>query len=242
VHTAVVWLGNLDQTPSAHLVGAEAAGPLLFDVLEGLAAPGEEVRPAPPRDLTRVEVCAYSGHAPGPGCRHTEWVWARRTAVPTASCPYHVALDVDHETGLAIAPRCRARRAHHTESFLVWPASLRRWLSDASRHAPGPPAFLAGCEGVATAAPPRVVSPGAGQLILLIPGVDPREQEIPLAAESGSEKLSWFVDGHFLGTVASEARLWWTPRPGTHTVVVTDEAGNSAERVIRVERRMDSGG
>lgn len=233
-HTAVVWLGNLDQTPSAHLVGAEVAGPLLFDVLEGLSA-GEDPPPArPPRDLTRVEVCAYSGHPPGHGCAETTHVWARRTAVPTDPCPYHVALEVDDATGLALAPRCRADRAHHTEQFLVWPASLRRHLAAAARHAPRPPAFLPGCEGTPGEGAPRISSPSPGQHTLLIPGVPASEQEVPLAAESASAKLSWFVDGEFLGTVPSEARLWWTPRPGRHLVVVTDEAGRSAEQVLHV--------
>lgn len=234
-HTAVVWLGNMDQTPSANLVGASAAGPLLFDVLEGLSTADEDVRPAPPKDLVRVEVCRYSGHVPGPGCAHTTHVWARRTAVPTEACPYHVALDVDVETGLAISPRCRAEVDHRVQRFLVWPASLRRWLSDASRHAPAPPAYRPGCEGVATQRGPRILSPAAGQLALLIPGVPAEDQEIPLAAESGSRTLSWFVDGAFLGTVDSQERLWWTPSVGRHTVVVTDAAGRSAEQVLRVD-------
>lgn len=237
-HTAVVWLGNLDQTPSAHLVGATAAGPLLFDVLEGLGGAKSDVPAQPPEDLTRVEVCGYSGFLAGPGCAHKTSVWARRSAVPVQACPYHVALDVDVATGLALAPRCREDHSYRTESFLVWPASLRRWLSEASRHAPHPPAFLPGCEGASSAEGPRILSPSAGQLALLIPGVPTSQQEIPLVAESGSPRVSWFVDGQFLGTVPSEERLWWEPRPGRHTVVVTDEAGRSAEQVLRVQRSL----
>lgn len=240
-HTAVVWLGNFDQSPSAHLVGAEAAGPVLFDVLEGLEAGAPPPEPeAPPKDLTRVEVCAYSGHLPGPGCPHTTWVWARRQAVPTEPCPYHVALDVDDATGLALTPECREGRAHHEERFLIWPARLRRWLAASARHAPEPPAFHPDCRGSVSDRPPRILSPGAGQLALLIPGVAAREQEIPLAAESASDQLSWFVDGRFLGTVRADEHLWWTPQPGRHLVVVTDEAGRSAEQAVSV--RMGAGG
>src|ERR1700759_5732374 len=61
-YTAVVWTRNGDNKPSAELVGSEAAGPLLFDVLEGLANRAPATPAAPPEDLTSVEVCAYSGH------------------------------------------------------------------------------------------------------------------------------------------------------------------------------------
>ncbi|MFL5351936.1 penicillin-binding protein 1C, partial [Archangium sp.] len=68
--TAVVWVGNFDNSPSVHIVGAEAAGPLLFDILEGLGPRGrlEDPDAVVPSELTQVEVCAYSGHLPTEAC------------------------------------------------------------------------------------------------------------------------------------------------------------------------------
>jgi penicillin-binding protein 1C len=48
--------------------------------------------------------------------------------------------------------------------------------------------------------------------------------------------LSWFVDGEFLGTFPASERVWWTPREGTHDVVVTDGTGQSARRTLEVRR------
>jgi penicillin-binding protein 1C len=42
------------------------------------------------------------------------------------------------------------------------------------------------------------------------------------------------VDGTFAGTHPSEERVWWTPSPGEHEVVVVDEAGLSARRAFWV--------
>jgi membrane peptidoglycan carboxypeptidase len=145
-YTAVVWLGNFDNTPSVRLVGADAAGPILFDVLDAVGRRGETVDEHPPSDLVRVEVCAYSGRLPGPGCDDKKWVHAIAKNVPVERCPYHVALDVDVQSGLALTPACRAGRDYRTENFVVWPASLRRWLDDQHRRAPEPPAFAPGCE------------------------------------------------------------------------------------------------
>ena len=43
-HTAVVWLGNFDNRPAIDLVGAEAAGPLLFDLLQAVADRSLQIR------------------------------------------------------------------------------------------------------------------------------------------------------------------------------------------------------
>lgn len=239
-YTAVVWLGNFDNTPSVRLVGADAAGPILFDVLDAVGRRGETVDEHPPSDLVRVEVCAYSGRLPGPGCDDKKWVHAIAKNVPVERCPYHVALDVDVQSGLALTPACRAGRDYRTENFVVWPASLRRWLDDQHRRAPEPPAFAPGCETRVAKGGPSIVSPPANHVALLIPGLAAHRQEIPLAAEAGAGAghLSWFVDGEYLGTTKPEDRLWWTPVPGTHEIVVTDDTGRSARRKLDVRTRL----
>jgi penicillin-binding protein 1C len=238
-YTAAVWLGNLDGSPSVDRVGADAAGPVLFDLLEALAGPDDPVPAAnPPPDLKYVEVCAYSGRAPTPACDHTRPVLALRRAVPTAKCPYHVLIDIDTATGLALTPACRAGHAYRSQPFLVWPASLRRFLKDEHRTLPEPPAWAPGCETPGTRRRPSILSPAAGEVAILIQGLAADRQEIPLEAESAaSGHLSWFVDGAFLGTVAAEERLWWTPKVGKHELVVTDDAGLSARRTLEVRAR-----
>jgi hypothetical protein len=47
-------------------------------------------------------------------------------------------------------------------------------------------------------------------------------------------RLSWFVDGRYLGTFDPGERVWWTPRPGRHDIVVTAEDGLSDRRVLTV--------
>jgi membrane carboxypeptidase/penicillin-binding protein PbpC len=74
-------------------------------------------------------------------------------------------------------------------------------------------------------------------VVLLSPGLARDRQAVPLQAESQrAASLSWFVDGEFLGTHPPEERIWWTPLPGDHEVVVTDEAGRSARRALKVRQ------
>lgn len=237
-HTAVVWLGNFDNSPSVHLVGAEAAGPLLFDLLEAVGPRGHATvkeDTVPPPDLTLVEVCAYSGRLPTDACKDRKQVYARRSAVPTQPCPYHQKVEVDAKSGLAVSPVCRAGRQTESRVYLTWPASIRRWLTEQHRSLPEPPAYAPGCEPGGAEHAPEILSPAEGQVALLIPGMSPEQQEVPLEAETSHDReLSWFVNGKFLGKAKADERLWWTPSVGTHEILVTDDRGLSSRRLLMV--------
>jgi penicillin-binding protein 1C len=236
-HTAVVWLGNFDNHPSSALVGAEAAGPILFDVLEGLADRSRVAGPdVPPGDLVPVEVCAFSGHLATAACPRKRKALAVKNAVPTAPCPYHVALDVDVHTQLALTPLCRSGHAYERKLFTLLPTAVRRWMGDQLRDAVAPPAFAPGC--VQPGGVPQIVSPAPGQVAMLIEAVPLEHQEVPLEAEleGAASALTWFVDGKLVGTAHPEERVWWTPRVGRHEVVVTTDSGAVARRAFEVRR------
>jgi len=235
--TVAVWLGNVDRTPAADLVGAAAAGPLLFRVLEAL----EESRPLdaalpPTRDLGRVEVCRLSGYRPTRACPNRRHVLALEAHVPTDRCPFHVELEVEDGTGLALAPGCRAGRPHSRRTFVAWPGDALRFLPAAFRGLPTPPSLAPGCIRPHRGRAPVIEWPPAGQIVILSPGLSPGQQEVPLEVDAASTALrvSWFVDGHLLGTAPPTEQLWWRPATGRHELLVVDDAGRSASRSVIV--------
>ncbi len=236
-YTAVVWTGNVDNTPSADLVGSEAAGPLLFDVLEGLASrPHAPVSTDPPDDLVEVEVCSLSGHLAGDGCEHRIKVRAPVHAVPTTPCPYHEALDVDRATGRAVLPACRKpQRTYDRKSFTVLPSAVVAWLVARNREVPPGPMLDDDCMPTVATAPPAIVTPGEGQVVTLIPGVGADHQMVPLVASTHAATVTWFVDGALVGSGPASERMYWTPTAGKHELVVADAAGNKARRTLVVE-------
>ncbi len=235
-YTAVVWTGNVDRTGSAELVGSEAAGPLLFDVLEALSDHARARPPsAVPDDLGEIEVCAYSGHLPGPACTDRVRVLAPLRSVPTEPCPYHHAYDVDPATGLAVLQACRvAGVAYVRTSFTILPSAVVAWLVAQHRAVPELPVFAPACSADLAIAPPEITSPVASQVVTLIAGVAPGSQRIALAATTRASSLSWFVDGALVATVPSSERVYWIPTPGAHVIVATDDAGHRARRTLVV--------
>lgn len=236
-YTAVTWLGNFDNQSSSELVGSEAAGPVLFDLLEAVADRSRPPwRSGPTADLFPVDTCSVSGHRPSPACPRQQRDFALRSRVPTTTCPYHVEVDVDLESGLALTAACRSGRSYETRTFLSWPGAVRRFLSQQQRWLPAPPTLAPGCAPLDDRSPPSILSPPAGEIVLLVPGVPSHEQELPLEAETGAtgSRLTWFVDGELVATVQAHERAWWAPEPGTHELLVMDDAGRSARRRLVV--------
>jgi penicillin-binding protein 1C len=234
-YTVAVWVGNVDNTPSHELVGSEAAGPLLFDVLDSLAnrTRGATLPPVPV-DLVEIEVCTYSGHIAGEACTSRTKALANMTSVPTTPCPYHQIYEVDHKTHEAVLPACRRDGAKYDRrSFVVLPSAVTAWLVERHRAVPEPPPFADGC--AMQASPPSIVLPVVGQVITLIPGVPAENQVVPLQASTRAARVSWFVDGELVASGGSAERMYWTPTVGTHMIVVADEAGRKARRSLTVK-------
>lgn len=234
-HTVTVWLGNLDNKGSTHLVGAQAAGPLLFDLLEALDVDGAMAASAPP-ELVPVEVCALSGHLPGRHCPHAKTALAPVDNVPTARCELHTELEVDLASGQRVTAACRAGKTTETRVAVVWPAEVRRWLTE--HPVSTVPSLHPDCREAAPLQPPRIVAPAAGAVAVLVPGLPADDQELALQADAAGTRLSWFLNGEYLGKVDADDVVWWTPRPGRHTLVVQDESGASDRLEFEVRRPM----
>jgi penicillin-binding protein 1C len=232
-HTATVWLGNLDRSASRSLVGGEAAGPLLFDLLEGTANNAVQP-PRRPHDLTEVSVCSLSGRLPGTACPHTQTVDAFAAAVPIERCPFHRRVHIAEATGLAVHAGCRSVRASRPEVHTIFPARVQRFLTGELSLIPHPLPPDPACPPVAGGAAPTITSPDHFT-VLLMPNLRPDEQEIPLEADAaGDAELNWFVDGKYIGTGSAGERFWWTPSVGRHVVLVHDQQGRKARRKLTV--------
>ncbi len=236
-YTAGVWVGNFDSKPNRYLVGSRRAGPILFDIIEGLPQDGGSAEPdRPTSDLIPVEVCAFSGRIANKHCPHRKTVLALRTKLPTGLCPYHVEYWVDKKTGHRLNPLCREGRDAELQVFTVLPASVRRWIGDIKLDAPAPPTLLPTCPHVSRSSGLKILSPKHNAVFFLIPGLKADQQEIPLEAEAGADvgELFWFVDGRFLASSAPHERVWLPPSPGKHEVRVIDASGRSDTVEIKI--------
>ena len=82
-----VWVGNATGEGKPGLVGAQTAGPVLFDIFNYLPASSWFERPT--GVFVDAEVCRQSGHLKGRFCEETDTVLILPAGLRTDACPYH---------------------------------------------------------------------------------------------------------------------------------------------------------
>ncbi|MEO9215059.1 MAG: penicillin-binding protein 1C, partial [Rhodanobacter sp.] len=77
-YVLVIWVGNFDSTGNPAFVGAEAAAPLFFQIIDALRAEhrplAEPIRHMP-ANLKRVQICLASGDLPNQWCPQKGMTW-----------------------------------------------------------------------------------------------------------------------------------------------------------------------
>jgi hypothetical protein len=92
---------------------------------------------------------------------------------------------VDLDSGQALTPACRAGHRTERRAYVVWPSQVRRFLSEQDRLRPELPPVAPGCQEGAERKAPRIRSPAAGHIAMLLRGVPASEQEIYVADTAG---------------------------------------------------------
>jgi penicillin-binding protein 1C len=140
--TVAVWIGNADAGPMHEVTGAGGAGPLFADVMR--RAMRDVPTRAPLFDATLlepVEVCALSGHVPGPACPHTVTRRSPASSEPDDEpCSLHVHARFaqntpTHAQGLATRPFTCDPEGDTV--IAVLPAEYTAWLDERPVGAPG---------------------------------------------------------------------------------------------------------
>jgi penicillin-binding protein 1C len=233
-----VWIGHFDGSPNRAFVGAEAAAPLMFEVVDAIRAVQPEialVRRRPPAGVAREEVCSVSGMVPTPSCPHRVATWFIPGKSPVAPCDIHREVLVDARTGLRA---CRPGPFIRSEVYEFWPSDLLRLFRRAGIPRRVPPAASADCGVDATSltgTPPTITSPQPG-VDYAVRALGPPVQTIPLLAtvDADARETYWFIDDRLVGKSRPGEALPWPARPGRYVVRAVDDRGRSDSQELRV--------
>ena len=231
-----VWVGNFDGRANPAFVGRTAAGPLLFQIIDGLrtAWPEPTVLHQPPAgaNLKRVEFCALSGDLPNQFCTQRVEGWFIPGVSPIKTCDVHRQVLVDIATGLRV-PIEDGTRQLKREVYEFWPGDFLTLFEQAGIPRRVPPPFLpdTGSELVGrTGQKPIIVSPNSKE-ILLVP-----TKTIPLRAKADADvrEVFWFAGKQFIGRAAPNQVLEWTATAGDYEVTALDDHGRAGSHSVAV--------
>ncbi len=222
-YTVGIWVGRFDGLGVRGLTGAEAALPVLLDVMKVLGS--RPARFAPPEGgLTWIKVCPKSGLPAGPYCPRTEMVPFPRGISLPRRCGWHRPYLVERDSGYRACPWKAYRRGELTRKvFLVLPG-----------HAPPP--FSPACGVEEEGGEVRILSPTGKTLYLLSrEGVYSRGLPLKGVGTVARGTLYWFVNGKLAAKSRSGETLFISPPAGRVEIRVMDETGKWSRVVSWVD-------
>lgn len=239
-YVLVVWVGNFDGSGNSAFIGADAAAPLFFEIVDAVRAYrpslAEPVRRTP-RNLKRVEICLASGDLPNRWCLQKGSTWFIPGKSPIRVSSVHRPVVIDDTTGRPACPPYDGKRVHQAV-YEFWPTELQQVFIDAGiarrKPPPAPNCVMAGEPG---GDPPLIVSPRRGSAyVMRLSKPEASRIAFTASADAGARAIYWFVDDAFIGSVQPGVTLYWQPAAaGVFRLRAVDDRGRSDERVLDVK-------
>lgn len=245
-YVLAVWVGNFDGLGNPAFVGARAAAPLFFRIVESVKAQNPSIAPLPgggALNVQREKVCAVSGGFPNGLCPMERGTWFIPGVSPIQKCNIHRRATVRKKSGLRVCVSEGAKMGDSVSRVVsgeggvehriyeFWPSDLLKIFRGTGIPRQTPPPFEPGCaeeDQGAFGLPPKITSPQKGVVYhhRLNPGLQDGIS-LTAATDADARELTWFANKTFLGRIGRDTPLLWRPTPGDYVLRVVDDQGRS---------------
>ncbi len=227
--TVGVWAGNFDGRSAPELVGAQVAGPILFDVLNAISGKDEWRWFEEPFSVSTRQVCARSGMVPEHNCDHTVEELYLPGISPNCKCKIHKSFYVDAKTGYRLCRSDLEQRSYLRKVFEVWPPEVATWMERNGYPLEKVPPLLPVSQKLMAGSGPIIRSPDPTGEYRVRTGVSPEYQKILLDAsvDNSVNRIFWFLDGKLTWSGDPSQKTFIRPEIGEHLLVCQDDQGRS---------------
>lgn len=240
-YVLVVWIGNFDGKGNSALIGAEAAAPLFFNIIDNIVADYPNLKEPKfrlPENIKQVDICLASGNLPTPWCQRKGKTWFIPGKSPIKVDTIYRPLAIDKATGEVVCPPYNEEQVK-IEVFEYWPSDLAKVFAQAGLPKRTPPS-TAHCKNgdmAITGMPPRILSPLRNATYTLRRTSSPNTSIVFNATtDNDSNIIYWFVDDAYLGNSTNQRSIEWYPKEsGRYRIRAVDDKGRADTRNIRVD-------
>ena len=229
-----VWVGNATGEGKPGLVGAQTAGPVLFDIFSYLPASPWFERPTDV--FVDAEVCRQSGHLKGRFCEETDTVLILPAGLRTDACPYHHLITLAADEKHRVYESCANTEPTLQNSWFTLPP-VWEWYYKQHHPEYNPlPPFKAGC-GEDTFQPMQFIYPPMNAHIKLPKQLDGSKGflTVELAHTNPNANVFWHLDDTYLMQTQDFHKISLQPAPGKHSLTAVDGEGNTVSTTFFIE-------
>lgn len=229
-----VWVGNATGEGKPGLVGAQTAGPVLFDIFNLLPSSSWFTRPA--GIFVEAEVCRKSGHLKGRFCDETDTLLVLPAGLRTEACPYHHLVTLSANESQHIYENCANTEPTLRKSWFTLPPVWEWYYKQHHPEYKPLPPFKAGC-GEDTFQPMQFIYPPMNARIKLPKQLDGSKGflTVELAHNNPNATVFWHLDETYQAQTQDFHKISLQPAAGKHSLTAVDGEGNTISTTFFVE-------
>ena len=229
-----VWVGNATGEGKPGLVGAQTAGPVLFDIFNLLPSSSWFTRPA--GIFVEAEVCRKSGHLKGRFCGETDTLLVLPAGLRTEACPYHHLVTLSANESQRIYENCANTEPTLRKSWFTLPPVWEWYYKQHHPEYKPLPPFKAGC-GEDTFQPMQFIYPPMNARIKLPKQLDGSKGflTVELAHNNPNATVFWHLDETYQAQTQDFHKISLQPAAGKHSLTAVDGEGNTISTTFFVE-------
>ena len=229
-----VWVGNATGEGKPGLVGAQTAGPVLFDIFNLLPASSWFTRPT--GIFVEAEVCRKSGHLKGRFCDETDTLLVLPAGLRTEACPYHHLVTLSADESQRIYENCANTVPTLQKSWFTLPPVWEWYYKQHHPEYKPLPPFKAGC-GEDTFQPMQFIYPPMNARIKLPKQLDGSKGflTVELAHSNPNATIFWHLDETYQAQTQDFHKISLQPAAGKHSLTAVDGEGNTISTTFFVE-------
>ena len=229
-----VWVGNATGEGKPGLVGAQTAGPVLFDIFNLLPSSSSFTRPV--GIFVEAEVCRKSGHLKGRFCDETDTLLVLPAGLRTEACPYHHLVTLSADESQRIYENCANTEPTLRKSWFTLPPVWEWYYKQHHPEYKPLPPFKAGC-GEDTFQPMQFIYPPMNARIKLPKQLDGSKGflTVELAHNNPNATVFWHLDETYQAQTQDFHKISLQPAAGKHSLTAVDGEGNTISTTFFVE-------
>ena len=229
-----VWVGNATGEGKPGLVGAQTAGPVLFDIFNLLPSSSWFTRPA--GIFVEAEVCRKSGHLKGRFCDETDTLLVLPAGLRTEACPYHHLVTLSANESQRIYENCANTEPTLRKSWFTLPPVWEWYYKQHHPEYKPLPPFKAGC-GEDTFQPMQFIYPPMNARIKLPKQLDGSKGflTVELVHNNPNATVFWHLDETYQAQTQDFHKISLQPAAGKHSLTAVDGEGNTISTTFFVE-------
>ena len=229
-----VWVGNATGEGKPGLVGAQTAGPVLFDIFNYLPSSPRFERPT--GIFVDAEICRQSGHLKGRFCEETDTVLILPVGLRTEACPYHHLVTLSADESHRIYENCANTEPTIQKSWFALPPVWEWYYKQHHPEYKPLPPFKAGC-GEDSFQPMQFIYPPMNAHIKLPKQLDGSKGfiTVELAHSNPNATIFWHLDDTYQTQTQDFHKISLQPAPGKHSLTAVDGEGNTVSTTFFIE-------